>query len=421
MSFPSPDPTQLESWEVVLLRMAHAVSLSKPQYELICKRYETLQAILDAATDPVLKDAHIFVQGSIRLQTTTKPPPGATGEIATVDADAVVWLPHAQGASAIEILQAIERRFRAGVRVETPIELLRRGIRIVYADEKPGFHIDVTPARSASGNGQTHGAGNLEVPDRQLGWKPSSPIPYSDWLAFVAEQHVVLAGTEELLQRQMVLREATQDPIPEYEDYVDANPLRAIIKLLKRHRDLWTIRTHSEKARPISAVITTLATQAYLAVLAEHASGRRSYRPIEAMIEIVDRMSSFAQRGTSGWQVLNPKNAGENFAEKWNRPGAEGTAHRQAFVTWHEEACSAMRLGLRDLGSTIAFEDSLIKQFGAERTLLREAMVQLPANWTLPGRAAGLTANRARLAGLAGGAAAGRESQAETRPVDRLG
>lgn len=48
----------------------------------------------------------------MRLKTTIKPIPGAPADLDTIDADAIIWLPHAQGAGAKEVLEAIEQRFR---------------------------------------------------------------------------------------------------------------------------------------------------------------------------------------------------------------------------------------------------------------------------------------------------------------------
>jgi hypothetical protein len=416
-----PDSTQLESWEIVLLRAAHQMSLSKSQYKLIADRYAVLQDILSAATDPLLRDAHIFVQGSIRLKTTLKPAPEATDDMATIDADAVVWLPNASVTDSAAVLKAIETRFREGVRVEAPIESLRRGIRIVYADENPGFHIDITPARCAPGNGHEKGEGKLQVPDREMGWKASSPIPYAQWLELAAEQEIQLTGREELFKRHVVmdLAEATQDPLPDYDAYIDGNPLRAAIKLLKRHRDEWAIRMGKESVRPISAVITTLAAQAYAEIALE--SQQRSYRPIEAIMEIVARMPKFIQREGNACFVCNPKDSGENFAEKWNRPGGEGEAYRRAFDGWHTAALQDIRMGLRDFGSTKAFVAAMNESFGVSNMLVEDAVRELPGHWNLPGRAPGLTANAARLSALVGGSAASHQSQASIKPVDRLG
>ena len=178
----SNEQTKRSSWEYFLLRAAREISLSEAQYEKINDRYSQLEKILSASDNPLLAEAHIFVQGSMRLKTTIKPIPGAPADLDTIDADAIIWLPHAQGAGAKEVLEAIEQRFREGSRVQEEVKQLRRGIRIVYADENPGFHIDVTPARAINGNGEANGEGKLEVPDRVTGWKASSPIPYSNWL-----------------------------------------------------------------------------------------------------------------------------------------------------------------------------------------------------------------------------------------------
>lgn len=132
-------PTQIDSWEVVLINIVQKISLTPAQYDLITDRYSNLQAILNVAEDEILKDAHIFVQGSIGLKTTIKPAPEAEGDMVNVDADAIVLLPNAQNVDSKEVLDALTRRFEEGTRTSTPIKPLRRGIRIVYADENPGF------------------------------------------------------------------------------------------------------------------------------------------------------------------------------------------------------------------------------------------------------------------------------------------
>lgn len=260
----SNEQTKRDSWQHFLLRAAREISLSEPQYSKINERYSQLQKILSASDNPLLAEAHIFVQGSIRLQTTIKPVSGAFADMNTIDADAIIWLPHAQGVDANEVLEAIEARFKEGSRVQEDIQPLRRGIRIVYADESPGFHIDVTPARAINGNVEENGEGKLEVPDRVTGWKASSPIPYSNWLQAASTQQIVAMDSLALNKSERIFEAATQDPLPTYQDYLDQDPLRATIKLLKRHRDEWAIRTKNEDFRPISAVITTLATHAYL-------------------------------------------------------------------------------------------------------------------------------------------------------------
>lgn len=353
----------------------------------------------------------------MRLKTTIKPIPGAPADLDTIDADAIIWLPHAQGASAKEVLEVIEQRFREGSRVQEEVKQLRRGIRIVYADENPGFHIDVTPARAINGNGEANGEGKLEVPDRVTGWKASSPIPYSNWLQVASAQEISLESLV-IAKSQRMLDAATQDPLPHYQDYIDQDPLRATIKLLKRHRDEWAINTRSADTRPISAVITTLATHAYLDVVKESQS--KPLAPLDAILEIVRRMPQhIAQRGSDCF-VCNPADNGENFAEKWNRPG-EGQGYRQAFAKWHADASASVSLGLESFESNDSFAEAVKKNFGIAPALITAVNNEIPANWTMPGRPDGTTRNSASMGSLFGGASGGGTSQSSVKPVGRLG
>lgn len=411
-------PTQIDSWEVVLMNIVQKISLTPAQYDLITDRYSNLQAILNVAEDEILKDAHIFVQGSIGLKTTIKPAPEAEGDMANVDADAIVLLPNAQNIDSKEVLDALTKRFEEGTRTSTPIKSLRRGIRIVYADENPGFHIDVTPARNARGNGQSAGYGNLEVPDRETGWKCSTPRDYSLWLENLAKLEIQII--RKMADNKVLMDSATQDPLPLYEDYAEHNPLRATIKLLKRHRDQWALNSESPEYRPISAVITTLAAKAYEKVYKE--SQAQALRPIEAIVKIIAYMPQFITQTEDGFAVLNPMDKGENFGEKWNRPNGEGESYQEAFFAWHSHALKSVQLGLYDLENQKNFEDRLIESFGIPRTFIQEQIRNVPdKSWTLPGRNSNVSLNTISLGALAGTSSTAASVHTSTEPVGRLG
>ncbi len=411
-------PTQIDSWEVVLMNIVQKISLTPAQYDLITDRYSNLQAILNVAEDEILKDAHIFVQGSIGLKTTIKPAPEAEGDMANVDADTIVLLPNAQNVDSKEVLDALTRRFEEGTRTSTPIKPLRRGIRIVYADENPGFHIDVTPARNARGNGQSAGYGNLEVPDRETGWKCSSPRDYSLWLESLAKLEIQII--RKMADNKVLMDSATQDPLPLYEDYAEHNPLRATIKLLKRHRDQWALNSESPEYRPISAVITTLAAKAYEKVYKE--SQAQALRPIEAIVKIIAYMPQFITQVDEGFAVLNPKDSGENFAEKWNRPDGEGESYREAFFVWHSQALESVLIGLNDLGNSESFENKLMESFGVPRAFIKEQIINVPdKSWTLPGRNSQITLNALALNALTGSSSSAASIHTSNEPVGRLG
>lgn len=413
----SNEQTKRGSWEHFLLRAAKEISLSEAQYEKINDRYSQLEKILNASDNPLLAETHIFVQGSMRLKTTIKPVSGAPEDLDTIDADAIIWLPHAQGAGAREVLDAIEERFKAGSRVQEEIKQLRRGIRIVYADENPGFHIDVTPARAIAGNSQGNGEGKLEVPDRETGWKTSSPIPYSNWLQAASEQTISLENLVVATSKHAD-DAATQAPLPEYGEYLDQDPLRATIKLLKRHRDEWAIRTKNTDHRPISAVITTLATHAYLDVAKESQS--TPLRPLDAILEIVRRMPDHVKRQGSECLVCNPADNGENFAEKWNRP-SEGHLYRRAFQDWHSNASASVSLGLESYESAEAFATAVKENFGMGPSFISAVNSEIPSNWTMPGRPDGTTRNSTLMGTMFGGASGTASSQEDVKPVGRLG
>lgn len=413
----SNEQTKRSSWEHFLLRAAREISLSERLYDTINDRYSQLQRVLSASDNPLLAEAHIFVQGSMRLKTTIKPVSGAPEDLDTIDADAIIWLPHAQGAEAQEVLEAIEERFRAGSRVREEIKQLRRGIRIVYGDENPGFHIDVTPARAINGNSEGNGEGKLEVPDRVTGWKASSPIPYSNWLEVSSTQQIVLEHLV-VAKDQRTFDAATQDPLPEYQDYLDQDPLRATIKLLKRHRDEWAIRTNNTDHRPISAIITTLATHAYLDVVKESRS--KPLRVLDAILEIVRRMPLHIRFHCNDYLVCNPEDHGENFAEKWNRP-REGQRYYQAFHDWHLNASASVSLGLESFDSAESFSNAVRENFGMGPSFISSVNSEIPANWTMPGRQEGTTRNSAAMGALFGGGSGEAGTQEGVKPVERLG
>lgn len=412
------EQTKRGSWEHFLLRAAHEISLSEPQYKKIEGRYSQLQEILSVSDNPLLAEAHIFVQGSMGLKTTIVPVSKAPKGLDTIDADAIIWLPQAKGAEANEVLEAIQARFEEGSRVQAEITQLRRGIRIEYADENPGFHIDVTPARAVNENHEEKGQGMLEVPDREIGWKASSPLPYSQWIEAASTKQITLESYLAVAKSRSVVADATQDPLPEYQNYMEQDPLRATIKLLKRHRDEWAIRTHSEDYRPISAVITTLATHAYLDVVER--SKLNPPHPLDAIIEIVRGMPSHVEYDNGEFRVCNPQDNGENFAEKWNRPN-EGHLYYSAFRQWSINAVASVTLGLESYDSAEAFADAVQESFGIGPEFITGVNNEIPSNWTLPGRSEEITRNTMLMGTFFGSGVGSEASQANIKPVDRLG
>jgi len=408
-----------DSWELMLLETAKDISLTEPQYQKIENRYTVLLDILKGTSDPLLADAHIFVQGSIGQKTTIKPAPQAEGGLDTIDADAIVLLPHTQGKDPLVVLDTLKKRFQEGSRVSSDIQELNRGVRIIYADEKPKFHIDVTPARCAPNNTSEEGMGLLEVPDRKtFSWKCSSPRSYAAWLDDVAAKRLIIKSENYALDA--VFAEAKQDPMPDYFDYVYNTALHAVIKILKRHRDIWTIKNGNEEYRPISVILTTLATHAYSSLVME--SQNAPIRYIDAIFEIAKRMPNFIQNDSGEFKVLNPCDSGENFAEKWNRKDGEGEKYRDAFNKWHVQALSDLELGYQSYENVDTFAEEMKDRFGVTKTLVESTIDRLPKNASIPGLPKGTTRNKLAFGILTGAPVNGEASQNDIDPLnDRLG
>jgi hypothetical protein len=369
-------PRRRLEWGEKLYRAATRISLTPAQYEMIESHYEALQEIIDAATDPVLSGAHIFVQGSVRSRTAILPQPGAKGEHSDVDADAVVWLPYASQV-AVDTFNALERRLREGSRTQRPPTRKNRCVRLHYKDDSPKFHMDVTPARNAAGNSGSKGEGALLVPDLKSGsWKPSAPVDFADWFADKCDSSLILAADEQrsLEEREKPFAKSTQEPLPDHEAYIDFNPLRAAIKLLKAHRDIMFLDESVCDLRPISIVITTLAARAYEQIARESVVAPR--RSADALIEIVDRMPQFIAGPPGARVVCNPVITTENFAEKWRGP--DGAALEAAFYDWHREAQAALKLGLWRFASQETLTEALEKSFGARAAGHRLGTTALP-------------------------------------------
>ena len=157
-------------------------------------------------------------------------------------------LGYAQNETPTEVYSAIGSRLSANKTYESLLEPKNRCWRLNYA-ESSSFHMDITPAihNTSCSNG------GLLVPDRELSdWSPSNPAGYADWF----EQRAALEPI--LLFAETVALRADVAPLPEQIRL--KGPLKRIIQLCKRHRDLMFANDTQGKA-PISIILTTLAAQ----------------------------------------------------------------------------------------------------------------------------------------------------------------
>ncbi len=199
-----------------------------------------------------------------------------------------------------------------------------------YADEK--YHMDVLPC-FVSDNYQTlfestfadsdfgdvsnlairitdNTSTNYAYDNNIDNWLKSNPFGYAKWFFSIANR---VNGVKLF----SALNESVT-PIPKKGKR--KLPLQIVIQLLKRHRD---IMFDGDDKKPISIIITTLATKAY--------QGESSV--YEAMLNIIARMNDIIEnRGGVKW-VANPVNQEENFADRW----IKDPQRERNFYRWLEQ------------------------------------------------------------------------------------
>lgn len=119
----------------------------------------------------------------------------------------------------------------------------------------------------------------------------------------------------------MLTERAQVDEVP---DYKLKTPLQRVIQILKRHRD--NMFKDDEDIKPISIIITSLATRAY--------SGEDDIG--SALENILSKMESFIKPNIP--RVENPVNPEEDFADRWSMEQYKYLNLERNFRLWLEQA-----------------------------------------------------------------------------------
>lgn len=277
--------------EDLLRRIAAALQLTPAQYDLVDQRYEGITRYLDAPGSPLaIHDPHMFAQGSRALGTTVKP-----WDRQEFDLDFVMKLRRPLwGFQPKELLMTLYSWLKENGNYAHMLELKKRCVRLCYANE---FHIDILPALPDLEKGGTC----ILVPCMANGgdgeWSPSNPEGYVEWF----NSRSALAMWEETL----VAMKAQVDPLPELEQLHEKPPLKVIVQLVKRHRDV-VFNTKMDLA-PISIVLTTMAGDLY--------HGARSVTA--ALTDCLAAMCNEVRRTPGVLIIRNPTNFDEILSERW--------------------------------------------------------------------------------------------------------
>lgn len=198
-------------------------------------------------------------------------------------------------------------------------------------------------------------------------WNKSNPFGYAKWFLSKAMTSRV---------KLMSLNESV-DPVRAFES--KKFPLQRVVQLLKRHRDImFSSDEYNNENKPISIIITTLATLAY----------DKSENLIDAYTNIVKKMRGLIEdrlnieTGKYEKWVANPINKEEeNFADKWTKVKEK----QDYFYLWLdkleedlEKISNSKDKGLQYLNESFSnmygknVTAKVFSNFGNNNTLLRE-------------------------------------------------
>lgn len=339
---------ETNQWTTLIAHLLQRLELDPRDREQAEADYAKLADHLAAKLSISRQDVHIFPQGSMRTQTTI-----SQQYPANFDLDLVVKLTgQTYNAPDPEVMFAAFGKALEGHEAVTgKPEPKRRCWRLRYPG-KP-YYFDVTPAvkdltwRSGS---------SLSVRDPDTRWAPSNPEEFADWFCSHAAQRFPF---QERL-RKVVMDAATVTPLPDEAVPLD-DILRRTVQLMKLHRDTlyWGADEKKKEGMPISVILVTLATHAYVDLLIHRRDEFSS--PIEVALALIEAMPKFIDHDGKGWRVENPKLPDENFADKWNSD--DGLRYAE-FHRWHGTFQADLELLLRQSYRTPS-EEKIRSVFGS--------------------------------------------------------
>jgi len=327
----------------VLKSILEKIELPNSAYEKAENRYKDIGEWLHRPESSCAEyDPNVFSQGSFRLGTAIRPD-------SDEEYDLDMGCNLQQGLSKSQITQEqlkthigdeleLYRKAR-GIREE--LDEKKRCWRLEYADGL-SFHMDIVPCIPESDGDKgvlkrrmvensrldealaqnvsqlavsitdnTDPKYNVTTDD----WRTSNPEGYARWF------ETRMKTAQSIINEREMSFKASIDSLPYYQW---KTPLQQSIQLLKRHRD--TMFKDNEECKPISVIITTLASKAY--------NGETDLA--SALANILARMGDYINDFAP--LVPNPVNPVEDFADKWYDEGSAEYKFQENFYKWLYQA-----------------------------------------------------------------------------------
>lgn len=268
----------------LLDRISIRLQLSQKQYELAERRYNDVGKWL-AAKESKLANVflQIYPQGSLKTRTTVRPIHQQEYDLDLICELQLDWRKN----DPVHVLKFVEERLKEEEKYAAIIKSKARCIRLDYPGE---FHLDVVPACPIIEREN----GYVMIPDKEVkDWRDSNPKGYADWF-------------ENQSTMQMVVEKAAAiEPLPEPESVKEKPPLKRVVQLMKRFRDIYF--KENQESAPASILLTTLAGKKY--------RGQASIK--NALSEIVAGIRRDIAMANGRLLIFNPANTTEELSERW--------------------------------------------------------------------------------------------------------
>lgn len=346
----------------ILETLGETLDITETQYKAAVSSYGAVGEWL-AKPESLLSPYKPIIrpQGSFMLGTMIKP----ICEDDDLDIDLVCeltgknpqWTQH-------HLKQAVGNRLKAnGTYKNMLVEEGRRCWTLTYSDNA-NYHMDILPslvcngynivlekAFSATTLDKDYESLAIRITDNKQNnyysdtiaenWMKSNPFGYGRWFFNAADVFSL---------RKSIMLSETVSPVPKYSK--DKLPLQRVVQILKRHRDMMF---NGDKDKPISIIITTLASRAY----------NKETSIIDALMNVVSNMRNYIESrydSSTGriikW-ISNPVNPEENFADKW----VEHPQREKNFYKWLDQVGQDIQAIVQQRG-LYNISESMKKPFG---------------------------------------------------------
>lgn len=313
--FPSFKPLAL------LDQLITRVELSDTQQAKVRQSYNAVSEVLKNSKmlGSLIRDLYITAQGSVRAGTTIKPVGQHEFDL---DMLCIIQLIN----PSISPSQLLKIMWDALGEHQTYRDMRRpkdRCVRLAYKGDCD-YHLDITPSRPDTPPPL------LVVPDKSNYWSSTNPIGLcDDWFLPIAEKMppVLISFSAVNNEAPVIKGEVRVEPLREYGEF-EKKPLQRLVQLAKHDRD--NHYSASNKLRPSSVLLTVLIAKAYDSAVREAFDSLPAF-----VIEVLRRVPAFIKlnddRRLPRYQVANPVNPVENFADSWT------DEKYRAFLGWHSQ------------------------------------------------------------------------------------